>query len=435
VRWSWLLLEKVPLLALSGAVGVLAILAQQQVEGVISLTELPWSARIANSLVNYLRYLGKMFWPVDLAIFYPFDRSVLTPPVVGGSVLFLVVVTVLAVLGRRQRPALLVGWLWYLVTLLPVIGLMQVGRQALADRFSYVPLVGIFLALAYSVPDRWLVRPVGTGVRVGVAGVLLACALMTWFQLAHWKDDATIWHRALEVTRNNATAEQCWGWVLANTEHEEEAEPHLRRALGLSPHYPQALNNLGLLVLQRGQVDQALSLLNRGVEQEPGNAWIHNSLGLAQLRKGDLDGAAHSFRESLRLAPEGGYGCYNLAFTLAAQGDQEGAAQWYARGRQLDPTFAHWAGRRAATLLGKDDPKWRCLPEALLRAEQAVAGTNRQEADLLLTLSQVWFASGRPAEAVSTGQEALRAARDSGQTDLLPVIEQQIRQYQAAVEP
>ncbi len=425
----WLVLEKVPLLLLSASVCLLTILAQRS--QALAGLDWPLRTRLANALVSYVAYLGLMLWPVDLAILYPFDRSSLTLVNVVGSALFLLLVTGLVLACRRRQPALLVGWLWYLGTLVPVIGLVQVGAQSLADRYTYVPLIGIFLALTWAVPDSCFERPIGRVIQGAVAILLLGCATLTWFQVPHWSNDLTIWHRAREVTRNNVIAEQCWGSALARLGKLDEAKVCFQRSLEIQPGYGQALHNLGLILLQEGEVGQALDKLKQAVRQYPNDATFRNTLGLAQLRANQLEEARDCFRKAIELDPIGAEACWNLAFVLDAQGDREGAAAAAARGQQLDPAFAERAWRRAQYLLQLNNPKYRCLPEALFRAQQANVASGHRNPDMLLTLAEAWAVNGRPTEAVATARRALAVARETGRLNLLDAIQMRLQEYRS----
>ncbi len=192
-----LVLEKCPLLVLSAASCVMTFLAQRQL-AVVSTLALPVSVRLSNALAAYAGYLVKMLWPVNLAVFYPHPGPSLTIAEVAGSAGVLLLLTRLAVGLRKQQPALLVGWLWYLGTLVPVIGLVQVGNQAVADRYTYFPLLGVFLALAWSIPSRLGTWPLGRALlAAGGVAVLTACAVLTWWQLRSWQNEGTVWRQAL----------------------------------------------------------------------------------------------------------------------------------------------------------------------------------------------------------------------------------------------
>ncbi len=255
-----LLGEKVPLLILSAGLCVVTLLAKPEATAV-SLERSPLGGRIANTLTAYAAYLRKMVWPSDLAVFYPHAGGNWSwLPVIAAS-LVLAGLTVLAVGLRRQRPALFVGWFWYLGTLIPVIGLFQFNMQAMADRYTYFPLIGIFLALAWCIPERWGPEPQARAwLAVGVGGALAACLILTSFQIATWQDDNTLWRHTLQVTENNSWAEFELGTYLYNHDQREDGKAHLQRAVQLDPDDAPALQNLGLVLLDQGKVEDALEV-------------------------------------------------------------------------------------------------------------------------------------------------------------------------------
>jgi Flp pilus assembly protein TadD len=397
-----------------------------------SLETLSFAIRVANALLSYAGYLGKAVWPLDLAIYYPHTRPELTSLPVVLSALFVLVVTGLAVAWRRRRPALLVGWLWYLGTLVPVIGLVQVGGQAMADRYTYVPLIGIFLALAWTVPDIKRGGSVGF-VTAGVLALAVAfLAVCSWFQLKFWYNETTVWHHALEVTENNPMAEDHWGAILLHSGEVEKAELHLQRAMKLDPGFASPQYHLGILRVWQERLDEAEALLSGALALHPDNPQCHSWMGKLWLRRGRLDTAAAHFRQAIELSPrQADYHC-NLGFVLDAQGEHDAAAYAYALGMQLDPAVADRAQRGAQLLLNNRDPRLPgFLSEALFRAQQAKAATQGQNLNVLLTLAKAWQANGRTAEAVAEVCRALTLARSTGPPELVKRIEAQLRQYES----
>jgi tetratricopeptide (TPR) repeat protein len=426
-----LLLEKVPLLVLSVASCAVTLWAQSG-HAVVSLERVPLGARLANAVLAYAGYLRKTVWPVDLAVFYPHPGAQVPWGQVLVSGLVLAVVTGLAVGLRRRQPALLVGWLWYLGTLVPVIGLVQVGGQSMADRYTYFPLIGIFLALAWCVPGRLAARPAArVGLAVGAATVLAACALVTHSQLASWQDEGTVWEHALRVTENNAVAHLYLGTYLYNQGGTGEGVEHLREAARLDPGNALALHNLGLAQLQDGDTDGALELLTRAVALDPQVGLYENSLGLALVRKGRVDEAGRAFREAVRLAPEEAEPHFNLAAALDDQGDHRGATAAYQAGLRLEPKWPAQACRRAVALLQADDPARRSPPEALWRARQANGAAGGRDPDVLALLAEAYAANGRMTEALAAVRRAIALAR-ADDPDLVSVLQEAARRYEQA---
>ena len=428
-----LLFEKAPLLVLSAACCAITAWAARATHGAISLTRMPLGARFANAVVAYAVYLRKMVWPTDLTLFYPHSGTQIPWASVLCAGLALAVLTALAVVLRRRRPALLVGWLWFLGTLIPVIGVLQIGRQSMADRFTYFPLIGIFVALAWTIPERWAGRPWPRAVlAAAVGGVLSACTLATGFQLSTWQDDGTVWAHALRVTENNPFAEFSFGTYLYNHGHKAEGLEHLQRAARLDPGDAMILNNLGMVLLDQGKVTEAADLFGRATAEAPWSIVYQNGLGLALVRQGRLDEARRAFEEAIRLAPETPEPHFNLGAVLAEQGDHIAAAANYEAGLRRDPNWPWWAYRRALSLLHEEDPAYRNAAEALWRARQADAATAGRFPEIQALLAEAYAANGRMTEAVGMARRALSATGADADPDFVHVLRAALRRYEWA---
>jgi len=297
-----LVLEKLPLLALCAAVGAVAVVAQDREGALESLARLPLAERIGNAAGSYVAYLGQALWPSALSAYYPMQppgspvRAVASLLALGGA-------TVLAVLLRRRLPWLLVGWLWYLGMLVPVIGLVQVGSQAMADRYTYVPLVGIFVALAWTIDA--LVRPARAraALAVGAALALAALAAVTWVQIGHWRDQVSLFTHALAVTGNNGRAHHLLSQGFIAEQRWPEALVHAHEAARLDPENPRAHKNLGFVLYRNGRLDEAIASLERAVALDPGYAEAHGNLAIAYGRAGRTDDAVREMRLEMQLRP------------------------------------------------------------------------------------------------------------------------------------
>jgi Tfp pilus assembly protein PilF len=243
------LLEKLPLFALVAAFGLIAFEAQRS-GGAVATTEiLSPKLRVENALVSYVAYLGKALWPSGLAVFYPHRGESIPGWQVAGSALLLIAVTVLSLLAARRRPYLAVGWLWYLGTLLPAVGLIQVGSQAMADRYMYLPLVGLAIAVAWGAPELFAPSRAGrAALGAAAVAVIAALAVGSVLQLRHWRDSEALFRRALRVTEGNAIAHAHLGAALLEQGRTADTILHYRRALETNPRYLQVLNNLAWLL-------------------------------------------------------------------------------------------------------------------------------------------------------------------------------------------
>jgi tetratricopeptide (TPR) repeat protein len=310
--WSWstaarLAVEKAPLLALSAASCWLTFLAQHAAGAVIALEAVPFGHRLSNALVAYVVYIGKMLWPVGLAIPYPV--RIWSTWAVLGSALFLAAFSLAALRGLRPRPWLFVGWFWYLGMLVPVIGLVQVGHQAFADRYTYLPQVGLCIALVWGASElwaRWGLRQRNLAF-AGAAAVLL-CAALTWAQIEHWRNPFALFAHTLEVTGDNYTAHKTLGIVHGSEGNLEAAEQSYRKALALRPELPDALINLARLLTRQGRLEEAIALLRKVPAEHP--EWkaalpaVYCQLGTDLESKDEPEKAVEVYRELIRLRPD-----------------------------------------------------------------------------------------------------------------------------------
>jgi Tfp pilus assembly protein PilF len=349
-----LLLEKLPLLVLAAASCAVTVVAQQRGGETNPATELP--LRLEHAVVSYVLYIDWTVWPQNLIPFHQFPTQLFPPWQVGGAVTVLAAISGACLVLARRAPYLIVGWLWYLGTLVPVIGLVQVlGGHGMADRYTYVPLTGLFLMAVWGVADlaaRW--RLALLPATVGLV-VLAACAVATWVQIGYWYDSTTLWTHALEVDPNNylgnnnlgtvllnqgkvdeamrhyeaclrvvpgyALAHYNMGCALAEKGRTQEAIWHCRQAIAINPHYPDAHNNLGALLLRQGDADGAMREFQAALaDNAPNPAMVHNNLGLALMQKGRLPEAAAEFEEALRINPAYTDARNNLTAALRRQG-------------------------------------------------------------------------------------------------------------------
>lgn len=314
--------EKLPFFALSLFFSAAAYLAQREGGAMRDMEEFPLFGRIANAVVAYVLYLGQTVWPAALASFYPSPESIPTWQLLGSaSILTLLTVAVLA--QGRRHPYLLVGWLWYLGTLLPVSGLVQIGEQRMADRYTYVPLLGVFVALT------WLARavvPAGTGRRrVLPAAALLVVsglAVTARVQVLHWRDSLALYRRAVAVTQGNAVAHNNLGTVYGQSGRLDLAAEQFRAALAIDPDLADAHSNLGNVLLERGQIEGAAEHFRDALRLDPDLVAARMNYGLVLERSGRLEEALEQYDRAVALNPESAA----LLRHAAAAHDRHGAA-------------------------------------------------------------------------------------------------------------
>lgn len=319
------LLEKVPLLVLAAASSVATLLAQSAEGSVAGLAAFPLGVRLSNAAVSYVVYLLRTVWPAGLAVPYPYAVASLTVPRVAAALLVLGAATAAAVRAAKGRPYVLTGWLWYLGTLVPVIGIVQVGIQARADRYTYLPLVGIFVIAAWGVPDLLGITAQRAGRRARALGLLgvavtVALAAAAHAQVRHFEDAVALFARALAVTRDNAVAHNGMGLALFERGRLDEAVAHYESALRISPDYAEAHANLALALARSGRLDEAEAHYRRALELRPADPRSSTNLGALLLERGRVGEAAKLFDDALREAPSDPVAHRWLGAILAHQG-------------------------------------------------------------------------------------------------------------------
>ena len=337
-----LILEKVPLLALTAVSILVTVLAQQKGSGLAPVDLIPIKARFLNTPVSYVGYIAKMVWPRNLAVFYPHPGSDLETWQAAGAAILLVCITLAVIWTRRRHPYLIVGWLWYLGTLVPVIGLVQVGLQAMADRYTYVPLVGLFIMVAWGVPEilkGW--RHGLTLLAVSTSIVFLAFTVCTWSQLRHWRNSITLFTQALNVTSNNYVAHLNLGLALRVKGNLDDAIYHYNEALRIKPNYALAHNNLGVALKNKGQIREAMYHYIEALQINPDYAQAHNNMGVVLGMQGKLVEAAEHFYQALRLNPDYAGAHYNLGKIKAEQGKFEEAYDHFSQAIKLRPDYTN----------------------------------------------------------------------------------------------
>ncbi len=393
-----LVVEKLPFFLLAIGSGIFAIHAQRAV-GAASLLHVPLPARIGNALVSYTAYILNLFWPADLAVFYPYQTT-LPAWQVAGAVVLLAGITILVWVAARRCPWLPIGWLWYLGMLLPVIGIVQVGAQARADRYTYLSFIGLFLMVTWTIGDLcppWRHRKLMLGVLMAIVlAILTAC---TSIQMSYWRNSESLWTHALACTSDNVVAHYHLGLAFFQQRRTDEAIAQFQKALEIQPDYAEARYNLGTVLTQQGQLDEAIAQFQKALEIQPGNASAHKNLGIALFQHGRLDEAIAHFKKSLECRPDQVEIQNNLALLLATS-------------RQASLRNGNQAvelAQRANQLTGNGNPNFLC------------------------TLAAAYAEAGRFSEAVETAQRALQLAGEQYNFALANNIQSQLKLYQAGV--
>jgi Flp pilus assembly protein TadD len=392
-RWG-LLLEKAPLLSLSLLFTGVTLVAQQGQGAVNSLTVLPLWTRLLNAVLSYAGYLAKMAVPVNMAIFYPYSRSEMTILKALPSALLLLLVTTLCWRFRFKRPYMLAGWLWYLCALVPVIGILQVGSQSSADRYTYVASIGIFMGTVWAAASLAGKSSLGRILVPAAGGVLLVVySVLAFAQARTWQDSQSVFGHALRVTRNNYLAHTLLGLALKEKGDMRGALNHCKEAVRLAPNFPMVWGNLGNLLLEGGRLKEAEDCYQSVIKLDPKDWRSYKNLGLASELQGDLKGAESQFRKALELAPLDDEILVNLGRVLDKQGEVIEA-----RTRLTQATVISPKSTRAWYYLGVMDEKEGALADAEKHLLKAVA-VDPQVAEVQIKLARVLERSGRPDEA------------------------------------
>lgn len=302
--WKIVVAEKIPFLVIGAAAGVVTIFAEQQVGALKTLAEFPWMSRLNNAVVGYGFYLYRTVCPFDLSVHYPHPGQ--WPLwLVGLSSIVLLTITFFTFKQFRSRPFMLVGWLWYLVALLPVIGLIQIGTHAFADRYGYLPLIGVFIAAVWLVDD-WATRKRVRQIPVIVGGVIVLTAISatSMQQVGYWRNAETLFRRAVAVTEKNYLAHNNLGAALSRQGRYAEAIVQFALALEIRPEYREARFNMGEALAGQGRYEEALHHYGKVIAAQPAFAEAHNNIAIAYARLGNFDQALFHFQEAIRIRPD-----------------------------------------------------------------------------------------------------------------------------------
>jgi tetratricopeptide (TPR) repeat protein len=427
--WLPLVVEKIPFFALALAACVVTLLVQHAAGAVRSVSEVPFGLRLLNVTTAYARYAGRTFWPVNLSVYYLLPSGApLVPAVAAG--LGLAVVTWLVFRWRVTRPWLMVGWFWFLGTLVPVIGFVQVGSQAMADRYTYIPLIGLFIAVVWDIRQGLgggrAARVFGGAVAIAS---LAACALLTQNQLGFWRDDVSLWQRAASVTPDNYFAEYELGTALAEAGRTSEAIKHHEASLQINPAYEPAHYHLGLELETAGRLDEAATQFLAALARDPTSEQLHNDLGVVRAQQGQLDAAVVEFKRAMELNPGYASAYLNYGNALSQLGETGPALANYRKARELDPASPQVLEGLALLLATASDAQWRNVSEAVTLAEKANELTQRQSPECLSTLAIAYAAAGNFPKAVVSAEMAQELAREQKLPEMLKRLEQDLAAY------
>jgi Flp pilus assembly protein TadD len=398
--------EKIPFGVMALISSLVTVYAQKKGGELIPLSNLPLLSRPANAVLGYVTYLSKTFWPAKLTVFYPYLLG-FTVTGVMGAFLLLGGMSVLGILQARQRPWLLFGWFWFLGLLIPVIGLIQVGMQSVADRYMYLPSIGLFVVVVWEVERRCSGLAGGRKVRVVLnAAVLAGCLTMTTRQLGYWQNSITLAQRTLQVTQENYVAYDSLGRAYIELGEPERAVPFCTEAVKLNPDWPQGQFSLGLALSQTGQTNDAIQHFEAGLARTPGFAAGRLRLGQILQQFGRMDEAMAQFAEALRLDPGLLDAQISWGITLAMQKKIPEAIVHFSEAARLEPDNPEIEFDLGLALLDSHQPA-----AASVRFTKALQFTP-SETKVHYRLAQSLQQQNQLAEAALHYREALRLTPD-----------------------
>jgi tetratricopeptide (TPR) repeat protein len=343
-RWSvvrGLVVEKIPLFALVAASAVVTSVAQSHGGGVRTFTEFPIALRLSNALVSYAKYLLLAFWPNDLAVYYPYTGTDIPAWQIIGATLLLIAITTFCFFQRKIRPYLIVGWLWFLGTLVPVIGLVQVGGQTMADRYFYIPSIGLFIAIVFGLANIAERRRVAPWLSAAIADVvLLVLAALTNAQIHRWSDSFTLFKHALTVVPPSVAVEDSLGLAMHKNGQLDEAAAHFERALQIKPDDYTSLLSMGVIRFYQGRVPEAMEYAQAAIRSQADASKAHNLLGMALAKQNRNEAALDEMRRASELAPKDADIRNDLGLALARLGRIPEAIDQFHEAVRLNPNNA-----------------------------------------------------------------------------------------------
>jgi tetratricopeptide (TPR) repeat protein len=459
-----LIREKIPLFFLSAASSIVTYIVQKSGGAVNSLDAIPFKSRIANAVLSYVGYIGKMVLPHNLAVFYPYPKSI---PLwkVSGAGLLLVIVSVVVFRMKRTKPYLVVGWLWYIGTLVPVIGLVQVGLQAMADRYTYVSLIGLFIIIAWGIPDivsKWRYKRIGLAATIAITLSILI--MTTRSQVRYWSSSTNLFEHALDVTVGNSVAHVNLGEALAEQGKTDEAVrhyfdalrikpdlviPHLNlgvalrgqsklieamdhfsKALQIKPDCAEAYYELGVTLEKQGHFDAAVRHYSKALRIKPEVAKVHKNLGILLARQQKDKEAIFHLYEVIRIGPDTADVYCNLGIIYANQRNIEKAILHYKKALYLNPNMAQALHNLSWILASCEDERFRNGEVAVNLSEKLCILTSYQQPLALDALAAAYAENEKFDKAVVTAQKALKLALQMGPKELALGLKKRLKLYQ-----
>jgi protein O-mannosyl-transferase len=426
-RWWPLILEKIPLLVLSACAGLITIHVQS-LWGATAQVSATLMDRMGNAAVAYVRYVGKTICPMDLAVFYPHQPL----PWWQVAAAMLMLATMLAVTVRlvKSKPYLAAGWLWFLITLLPVIGLIQAGEQSMADRYDYIPSIGLLVMIVWGVAEilaRQELRRIGPAAAASLA--LAGCIFFTQSQLRYWHDSVMLFTHALRVTGENTVARDHLKQALSKPARMDDLILYYTEELRKNPGSDFLHDELGWTLARRGKYGEATNHYAAALRINPRNASVHFNYGMTLAEMDELSGAIAHLKQAVVLEPRNAEAHNQLGLALAREGKSGAAVEHYRAALNSAPGAQDVLNQLAWTLATDVDPAVRNGTEAVELARRAAGSSDRPEPLYLTTLGAALAEAGRFAEAVETATSARQLAMTENQKELADKNDELLKLY------
>ena len=402
-----LLIEKIPFIFFSIVSSVVTFIVQHRTGAVQTIEAIDIKSRVGNAVVAYIGYIEKMIWPDNLAVLYPHPGGSLSMSKVAGCGLLLILLSACFIFLARRHKYLIVGWLWYIGTLVPVIGLVQVGVQAMADRYTYIPMTGLFIIIAWGASDLFRSLPYRKFILGFCAvAILSAITVKTSQQLKYWQNSETLFQHTLSVTKNNYVMQNNYANYLMSMGKLNDAVEHFNESLKIKPRAAKVHNNLGNALSKLGKIDDATEQYRTALSLEPDFSDAHYNLAIVLSKQNKIEEAIKEYRQSLRLDPGNVDALSNLGFELAQQGKNEEAIELYNKALAIEPENIITHGRLGLALAaaGKID-------EAI-QEFRIVLKARPDDAEMRCNLGILLEKEGKTAEAIEQYRLALQIAPD-----------------------
>ena len=439
--YQQLFLEKTPLLILSGLSCLLTIWAQDQATG--SLEQLPFTWRLNNAAVSYIEYVRQTFWPARLAVFYPYPNNPLSIWKVTLASAFLLTVSAIAIFLRKKRPYVFTGWFWYVGMLVPVIGIVQIGEQGHADRYTYLPHIGLFLLIVWGAADlanTWHLRREYLWIAATITIAVLSFGAVV--QTSFWKNSEKLWDHTLSVTSDNDFAHNNLGFLHLRRGELDKAISHFETALKIRSGKSQTRYNLGTALVhvnlanalaREGRPEEAIVHYEQAVKLRPDYGDAYYNFGSVLFQQGRIDDAIAQWQKALAIQPNDAAGHTSLGNAFLQKGWLEKAIVHYQRAVEIDPSEVSARNNMAWVLATSSDPSIRNGAMALNLARQAVEISGGKDAIFFRTLAASYGECGKFADAIAAAEKGELIAISRGDSDLARTLEKDIALYRADI--